>query len=57
MPDQCNQNKTAPELPSATAIATEFIKLMKEMKVTDDSEDQPGKLLDKHQIANELDQW
>ena len=57
VPHQSNEKMTTPDLPSATAIATEVVKLMKEMKLTDECEQQPKKLLDEHQIANDLDQW
>ena len=46
-------------MPSATDIAAEVVKLMKEMKVVDTLEDEekPKELLDKQQIANNLDEW
>ena len=56
-----NQNKranTVLEMPSATDVAAEVVKLMKEVKVFDTLEDEEKtkELLDKQQIANNLDE-
>ena len=57
--NQNNRGNTALEMPSATDIAAEVVKLKKEMKVVDTLEDEekPKELLDKQQIANNLDEW
>ncbi|CAB4006830.1 Hypothetical predicted protein [Paramuricea clavata] len=55
--NRSNRMDTVPELPSATDIATEVVKLMKEMKVDDTFEEKPKELLNKQQIANDLDEW
>ena len=57
--NQNNRANTVLEMPSATDIAAEVVKLMKEMKVVDTLEDEekPKELLDKQQIANNLDEW
>ena len=57
--NQNNRANTVPEMPSATDIAAEVVKLMKEMKVVDTLEDEekPKQLLDEQQIANNLDEW
>ncbi|CAB3980633.1 Hypothetical predicted protein [Paramuricea clavata] len=55
--NRSNRMDTVPELPSATDIAAEVVKLMKEMKVDDTFEEKPKELLDKQQIANDLDEW
>jgi hypothetical protein len=56
--NQSNRVNTVPEMPSATDIAVEVVKLMKEMKIGDTlDEEKPNELLDKQQIANNLDEW
>ena len=56
--NQSNRVNTVPEMPSATDIAVEVVKLMKEMKVGDTlDEEKPIELLGKQHIANNLDEW
>ena len=57
--NQNNRANNVLEMPSATGIAAEVVKLMKEMKVVDTLEDEEKskELLDKQQISNNLEEW